>query len=41
MVEVKVLEFFENINDRIIFKLVRNKTFNNGAIILYYQPKKD
>jgi dihydrofolate reductase len=41
MVEGKGLAFFENINDRIIFKLVRNKTFNNGAIILYYQPKKD
>jgi dihydrofolate reductase len=38
MVEGKGLAFFENINDRIIFKLVRNKTFNNGAIILYYQP---
>jgi dihydrofolate reductase len=41
MVEGKGLALFENINDRIIFKLVRNKTFNNGAIILYYQPKKD
>ncbi len=41
MVEGKGLPFFENINDRIIFKLVKNKTFNNGAIILYYQPKKE
>ena len=32
------LTLFENINDRIIFKLVKNKTFKNGAIILYYQP---
>lgn len=40
MVEGKGLPFFENINDRIIFQLVKNKTFNNGAIILYYQPKK-
>lgn len=34
------LRLFENINDRIIFKLVKNKTFHSGAVILYYQPKK-
>ena len=39
MVEGKGLSLFEDINDRIIFKLVKNKTFKNGAIILYYQPK--
>jgi dihydrofolate reductase len=33
------LPLFENINDKIIFKLVKNKTFNSGAVILYYQPK--
>lgn len=33
------LPLFENINDRIIFKLVKNKTFSSGAVILYYQPK--
>ena len=38
-VEGKGLQLFQDINDRIIFKLVRNKTFKNGAIILYYQPK--
>lgn len=41
MVEGKGLPLFENINDRIIFKLVKNKTFNNGAVILYYQPKNE
>ncbi|MCA0348943.1 MAG: dihydrofolate reductase family protein [Flavobacterium sp.] len=41
MVEGKGLPLFENINDRIIFKLVKNKIFTNGAIILYYQPKKN
>ncbi|GET23957.1 dihydrofolate reductase family protein [Prolixibacter sp. NT017] len=41
MVEGKGLPLFEDINDRIIFKLVRNKTFNNGAVILYYQPEKE
>lgn len=40
MVEGKGLPLFESINDRIIFKLVKNKTFKNGAIILYYQPKE-
>ena len=40
IVEGKGLPLFENINNRIIFKLVKNKTFNSGAIILYYQPKK-
>lgn len=39
MVEGNGLPLFEEINDRTIFKLVKNKTFKNGAIILYYQPK--
>lgn len=39
LVEGKGLSLFEEINDRIIFNLVKNKTFKNGAIILYYQPK--
>ena len=34
----KGLPLFENINDKTIFKLVKTKTFNNGAIILYYEP---
>lgn len=33
------LPLFENINDRIIFKLVKNKTFHGGAVILYYKLK--
>jgi dihydrofolate reductase len=41
MVEGKGLPLFENINNRIIFKLVKTKTFNAGAVILYYQPKKE
>lgn len=32
------LPLFENINDRITFKLIKKKTFNGGAVILYYQP---
>ena len=35
----KGLPLFEDINDRILFKLVKHKTFNSGAVILYYQPK--
>jgi len=41
MVEGSGLPLFEDINDRIIFKLVKVKTFNNGAIILYYQPRPE
>lgn len=33
------LTLFEDINQRIIFKLAKTKTFQSGAIILYYQPK--
>lgn len=36
----KGLSLFENINDRTIFKLKKTKTFDNGAIILYYEPTK-
>ena len=32
------LPLFENIKDRTIFKLVKTKTFNGGAVILYYEP---
>ncbi|HKJ81602.1 MAG TPA: dihydrofolate reductase family protein [Ignavibacteriaceae bacterium] len=41
MVEGKGLSLFEDINDRIIFKLVKSKIFKNGAIILYYQPTNE
>jgi dihydrofolate reductase len=34
------LRLFENIHDKIIFKLVKTKTFNGGAVLQYYQPKK-
>lgn len=33
------LPLFENINNRTIFKLVKTKTFNGGAVILYYEPR--
>lgn len=34
------LPLFENINDRIILKLIKTKTFKGGAVILYYEPEK-
>ncbi len=30
------LPLFENINDRLIFKLLKTKVFTSGAILLYY-----
>jgi dihydrofolate reductase len=32
------LPLFENINDRIIFKFIKTKTFSGGAVMLYYEP---
>jgi dihydrofolate reductase len=31
------LPLFENIKDRTILKLIKTKTFNGGAVILYYE----
>lgn len=36
----KGLSLFENVNKRTILKLNKTKNFNNGAIILYYEPTK-
>jgi dihydrofolate reductase len=41
MVEGKGLPLFEDINDRIIFKLVKTKIFKGGAVILYYEPRNE
>jgi dihydrofolate reductase len=38
MVEGKGLPLFDEIKDRIIFKLLKTKTFNSGSIVLYYEP---
>lgn len=35
------LPLFENINHRTIFKLVKTKSFNGGAVILYYEPRDE
>jgi len=37
----KGLPLFENIKDRTIFKLVKTKNFNGGAVILYYEPRNE
>ncbi|MEO6456578.1 MAG: dihydrofolate reductase family protein [Ginsengibacter sp.] len=34
------LPLFKIINEKIILKLVKTKTFGFGAIILYYEPAK-
>lgn len=35
------LPLFENINDRTILKLIKTKTFSNGAVTLYYERAKE
>jgi len=35
------LPLFDNINNRTIFKLLKTKTFNGGAVILYYEPSNE
>lgn len=35
------ISLFENINDRMVFKLIKTKNFDGGAVILYYQPKNE
>lgn len=32
------LPLFKNINERIILKLLKTKSFGSGAIVLYYEP---
>lgn len=33
------LPLFENINNRIVLKLLKTKTFTEGSVILYYAPR--
>lgn len=41
VVEGKGLRLFESLNDRIVFNLLKTKTFRSGAVILYYQPIRE
>jgi len=34
------LPLFKTVNDRIILKLLKTKTFSSGSIVLYYEPTK-
>jgi dihydrofolate reductase len=34
------LPLFKNINNKVILKLLKTKTFNSGAIVLYFEPTK-
>jgi dihydrofolate reductase len=34
------LPLFKNINNTVILKLIKTKTFGSGAIVLYYKPPK-
>lgn len=38
MIEARGLPLFDKINERIIFRLLNTKSFDSGAIVLYYQP---
>lgn len=38
LVEGKGLPMFDNIKGRTFFKLLKTKTFDSGAIVLYYEP---
>ena len=41
VIEGNGLPLFENINDRIILKLIKTKIFSSGAVTLYYEPAKN
>lgn len=40
IIEGKGLPLFDNIKDSTILKLSKSKTFDSGAIVLYYEPKR-
>ena len=35
------LPLFEKVNEKAIFKLIKTKTFDGGAVALYYEPKAE
>lgn len=41
MVEGKGLRLFDQIKDRIVFKLIKTKTLNSGVTIMYYEPTSE
>lgn len=40
MIEGKGLPLFDKIKDRTIFRLLKTKIFDSGAIVLYYEPNR-
>jgi dihydrofolate reductase len=40
MIEGKGLPLFDKIKDRTIFRLLKTKIFDSGAMVLYYKPTK-
>lgn len=40
MIEGKGVPLFDKIKDRTIFKLLKTKVFDSGAIVLYYEPRR-
>jgi dihydrofolate reductase len=40
MIEGKGLQLFDKIKDRTIFRLLKTKIFDSGAIVLYYEPTR-
>ena len=38
IIEGKGLPLFDQIKDRIVFKLIKTKSLNSGATVFYYQP---
>jgi dihydrofolate reductase len=40
MIEGKGLPLFDKIKDRTIFRLLKTKIFDSGAIVLYYKPTR-
>jgi len=41
MIEGKGLRLFDQIESRIIFKLIRTKSLNSGVTIMYYEPTSE
>ena len=41
VLEGKGLPLFDQIKDRIVFKLVKTKSLNSGATVFYYEPTSE
>ncbi|MFN3757545.1 MAG: dihydrofolate reductase family protein, partial [Flavobacterium sp.] len=41
MIEGKGLKLFDQIESRILFKLIKTKSLNSGVTIFYYEPTSE